>query len=170
MDNNIGQKEKLADMIEGASEWMAPNSYPDYKKCVRSHCSDQYYEYQETLPKHLNDINTCLHKYPKMSQQKIRHKCVKNVIKPIKTPLRTCVKKNCKKTYKLYKHEIKRFRNDIYHEAKKAKKNIKASNKRHQKSQIKKIKAHIPPKLSIALGELSSTKKTQKSTKKSTKK
>jgi hypothetical protein len=155
MENSIGQKEKLADTIEGAAVWMAPNSYPNYKKCVRSHCSGQYHEYQEELPKHLNKINECREKYSKMSQQKRRHKCVKEVIKPIKKTLKTCVKKNCKKEYKFYKHEIRSFHKDIYNEAKKAKKVIKASNKRHQESEIKKIRARTHPKLSIALGELS---------------
>ncbi len=87
-------------LVNRLGKKLAPTQYPEYKKCIRKSCLDEYKEYEEKLPSQLEKITKCM-----FNQN--REKCFDQYYLPIINPLINCSKDKCSQQMKKLVNKLK---------------------------------------------------------------
>jgi hypothetical protein len=74
---------------------------------MRSHCSKEYLEYEEKIPKNITKIQKCL-KNKSKKQSISKDRCLHSVLSPLMKSLSKCSDINCKVEGNLFKKEMRK--------------------------------------------------------------
>lgn len=93
-------KKDFSRLVNRIGKQLAPTQYPEYKKCIRKNCLQEYKEYEEQLPTQLEKIAKCMF-------TENREKCFDQYYLPIINPLINCSKKECSQQMKKLVNKLK---------------------------------------------------------------
>lgn len=100
----VSQK-KIFKLLDKHTKRIAPRTFPLFEKCMRSHCSKEYSDYEEKIPKNIDKIQKCLKNKSKSLR---KDRCLHGVLSPIMRSLSKCANQNCHIEESIFKKEMRK--------------------------------------------------------------
>jgi hypothetical protein len=98
-------KKNIFKFLDKHTKRIAPKTFPLFEKCMRSHCSKEYSEYEEKIPKNITKIQKCMNNKSRSIQN---DRCLHGVLSPLMRSLSKCSNINCHIEEGIFKKEMKK--------------------------------------------------------------
>ncbi len=108
ISSNIKSTKRVLKILNRHTNQITPHTFPKFEKCMRSHCSKEYLEYEEKLPRHTRKIEKCIgDKSSKKMNLSKQNRCLFKIIEPLMESLSKCSEKKCHHEESLFKKEMR---------------------------------------------------------------